>query len=91
MKIEELKQRLEQVADLNGAASLLGWDQQTYMPPAGGPARAEQLATLGRLAHQILTADETATLLESAAVEVASLDPKSDEARLFAVVRRDFD
>ena len=35
----ELKERLAEIADLDGASSLLGWDQQVKMPP-GGAARA---------------------------------------------------
>ena len=30
----------------NSAASLLSWDQETYMPAGGGQARAEQISTL---------------------------------------------
>ena len=46
-KLEQLKERLSVVSDLNGAASLLGWDQQTYMPPGGAAARAIAGAALG--------------------------------------------
>ena len=31
--LDELKARLLEVDDLNGAAALLRWDQTTYMPP----------------------------------------------------------
>jgi hypothetical protein len=31
---------------LQGAVAVLSWDHETYMPPKGGGARAEQLATL---------------------------------------------
>ena len=34
-KYEQLKAILAQVWDLNSASGLLGWDQQTYMPPRG--------------------------------------------------------
>ena len=34
-KLAELKTRLAEINDLNMAASLLGWDQSTYMPPGG--------------------------------------------------------
>lgn len=61
------------------------------MPTGGGDARAHQLATLGRIGHEMLTDDEIGALLESAAVEVASLDPDSDEARIVQVTRRDRD
>ena len=41
-KLQMLKTRLGEIQDLNRAAALLGWDQQTYMPPGGAAARAEQ-------------------------------------------------
>ncbi|MCI0722991.1 MAG: carboxypeptidase M32 [Acidobacteria bacterium] len=90
-KLEELKERLGVVSDLNGAASVLGWDQQTYMPPGGAAARAEQLATLGRLAHEALISDQVGELLEGAAAEVAGSGADSDESCLLRVVRRDYE
>ncbi|MEW6241899.1 MAG: carboxypeptidase M32, partial [Chloroflexota bacterium] len=47
-KLAQLKQIMAEVADLNNAAALLGWDQQTYMPRGGAEARGNQLATLGK-------------------------------------------
>ena len=86
-----LRQRLGRIADVQAAQAVLSWDQETYMPTGGGDARAHQLATLGRIGHEMLTDDEIGALLESAAVEVASLDPDSDEARIVQVTRRDRD
>ncbi len=50
-KLKELKNRLLEINDLNSAANLLEWDQSTYMPPGGAPARARQMATLKRIAQ----------------------------------------
>ncbi len=90
-KLEELKSRLAEVADLAAAAALLEWDQQTYMPPGGAEARGNQLATLNRLAHQKFTSDEVGALIEDLKHEFASADPDSDEARLLRVVARDYE
>jgi carboxypeptidase Taq len=90
-KLEQLKERLAVVSDLNGAASLLGWDQQTYMPPGGAAARAEQLATLGRLAHEALISSEIGELLEGAGTESKDSSSDSDESCLLRVVRRDYE
>ena len=38
-KLNELKMKLQEIDDLNSAASLLYWDQSTYMPPGGAAAR----------------------------------------------------
>jgi carboxypeptidase Taq len=51
-KLAELKARLQEVSDLNSAAAVLNWDQSTYMPPGGAPARGRQMAVLGRIAQE---------------------------------------
>jgi len=86
-----LRERLARIADVQAAQAVLSWDQETYMPAGGGEARAHQLATLGRIGHEMLTDDEIGTLLEGAAAEVSGLDPDSDEARIVLVTRRDRD
>ena len=89
--LEALKARLLEVDDLNAAASLLRWDQTTYMPPGGASARGRQLATLSRLAHERFTETETGRLLDEAARETASLPFESDDASLVRVTRRNWD
>jgi carboxypeptidase Taq len=89
--IDALKTRLLEIDDLGGAASLLRWDQTTYMPNGGAPARGRQIATLSRMAHELFTAPETGRLLEQAEKAVASLPADSDEASLVRVTRRLFE
>jgi carboxypeptidase Taq len=87
--IRQLRERMGELTDLQDAAGLLEWDQQTMMPPRGAGARAESLATLGRLSHELFIAAETGRLLEDAAGELdGDLDGDSDDARLVRVVRR---
>jgi len=89
--LDALKARLLQVDDLGRAASLLQWDQATYMPPGGADARGRQLATLSRLAHEHFTDAETGRLLDAAAKETEGLPFDSDEASLVRVARRSWD
>lgn len=84
-----LRERLAELADLQGASAVLSWDQNTHMPPGGHGARADQLGTLERLAHDKLVSPELAGLLDALEPYAAEADPDSDEARLIAVVRRD--
>jgi len=49
--LQQLRTRLAEISDLNHVSALAGWDQQTYMPPGGSAARAEQSATLQKIAH----------------------------------------
>jgi carboxypeptidase Taq len=90
-EMTRFKQILAEVSDLNNAAALLDWDQQTYMPPRGAIARGHQLATLERLAHLRFTSDEMGSLLEDLKRKAADLDPDSDDARLIRVTARRFD
>ncbi len=89
--VEQLKKRLADVVNLRHAAAVLGWDMQVNMPPGGAEARAEQLALLSRLAHQMFTAEETGRLIEAGEAEVGSADADSDEAAMVRVARHDYD
>lgn len=88
--LNKLKLLLAEISDLSGAQAVLGWDQQTYMPPGGMVDRGNQLATLARLAHQKFTSEEVGRLLEDINNQVSQLDPDSDEARLIKVVQHDY-
>lgn len=90
-KLQELKQRLLEASDLNGAAALLNWDQTTYMPEGGAPARGRQLALLSRLAHERFTDPEIGRLLDALESYGASLPFDSDDAALIRVTRRAYD
>jgi carboxypeptidase Taq len=90
-KLARLKEILAEVADLNGAAALLGWDQQTYMPPGAAEQRGQQTGTLGRIAHEISTSPELGKLLEELKPYGESLDPDSDDARLIHFAIRDYE
>jgi len=87
-RLDGLKQRLAELSDLAHALSLAHWDQQTMMPPGGGEGRAESLATLTRISHEMFVNDETGRLLDGAASELNGADPDGDDARLIALVRR---
>ncbi|MBA3336343.1 MAG: carboxypeptidase M32 [Chloroflexia bacterium] len=89
-KFTDLKTRLTEIHDINGANGLLAWDQRTMMPPAGAAVRAERAATLGRIAHERFTSDEIGTLLEDLRPYEESLPYDSDEASLIRVARRDY-
>ncbi|MFN2148941.1 MAG: carboxypeptidase M32 [Anaerolineales bacterium] len=88
--LEKLRELLGLVSDLGHAAALLGWDQQTYMPPGGAGARAMQLATLSTLAHDHFVSDEMGAAIEGAKSEVKDLDPDSNEVRLVRKAERDY-
>lgn len=90
-KLQELKTRLSEINDIESAASLLYWDQATYMPPGGAAARGRQLATLRHIAHTKFTDPAIGQLLEDLSSYETSLPPDSDEASLIRVTRRDYE
>ena len=61
--LEPLTTKLLEIQRINSAASVLSWDQETYMPAGGGEARAEQIAVLQGIAHQKLVSPEVQGLL----------------------------
>ena len=63
---EKLRTRFARLGNLNGAAAVLNWDAAAIMPSGGSGARAEQVATLALLGHELLCAPEIAELLEQA-------------------------
>jgi len=89
--LKDLKERVGEIQDLDRTSSLLGWDQQVKMPPGGGAVRAEQLATIDRIAHEALTSEEMGRLLDKLAPLEGTLDYDSDEASLIRLVRRDWE
>ena len=89
--LNELKSRLLEINDLLAAGSLLRWDQATYMPRGGAPARSRQSATLHRFAHQQLVDPAMGRLLDALAPFAERLSPDSDDASLIRVARRDFE
>jgi carboxypeptidase Taq len=83
--MDDLLERLAEVADLERAAVALGWDQEVCMPPAGAEGRGEVRATVGRLAHERFINERIGELLEAA-------EPRNElEADVVRVARRDYD
>ncbi len=87
----ELQTRLAEITDLGQTAAILGWDQQVMMPPHGAPVRAEQLTTVGRIAHEKFTSPEIGRLLDSLTAFEEQHAHDSFEASLIRVTRRDWE
>ena len=86
-----LRERLAEISDLGRMFFLAAWDQRVMMPTLGGPARAEAIATLGRLAHERFVGDDIGRLLEKLRSHEESLEYDSDDASLIRVTRRDWE
>jgi len=90
-QLTELKTLLAEVDDLQKAGAVLAWDQQAYMPPGGAPARASQLATLSRLAHERFTSERIGHLLYELSKETSDLPYDDDTVSLVRVLKRDYE
>lgn len=60
---QKFKQLTEKITDISYATSLLNWDQETYIPKKGVKRRAQQIATLSGMAHELSTSQELGDLL----------------------------
>ena len=89
--LRTLRERLAEISDLQRSVAVLFWDQRVTMPPGGAPARAEAVATLGRIAHDRFVDDEIGSLLERLRPLEESLEYDSDDASLIRVTRRDWE
>lgn len=78
MPYAEYQLLTQKAADFNNAAAVLSWDQETYMPPKGFALRGRQLATLASAAHEILTSDHYAELLQ----ELSADESLSEDERI---------
>jgi carboxypeptidase Taq len=87
----EMIRRTREAAVLGSCASLLHWDESTYMPRQGSAFRGEQMGLLARLGHEMTTAPVIGELL--AQIETSDLvrDPQSDAAANVREIRRNYD
>lgn len=70
-----LRQRISDLRALDDTLGLLGWDEETYLPPGAHDGRGEQTAAVESLRHRLLTDDELGDLIDAAA-EGASKDER---------------
>lgn len=87
----ELIRHVKDYSLLNSCASVLGWDERTYMPRCGSAHRAEQMALLARMAHEMLTAPRVGELLVAAEASPLAADKTSAEAANLRNLRRLYD
>ena len=82
-----LHERIASVNDVLNATSLLTWDSRTMMPAGGAETRGQQIATLTRLARDLLLAPATEQALDEAERAVEGLADDSAERRMVEQTR----
>ena len=73
-----LEKQFQRLSRLSHAETFLSWDQQVMMPPGGAEGRAEALAELSGLRHELLTAAMLGDCFEAARSESLSPDQQAN-------------
>src|SRR5262245_48129084 len=88
---DELCSLAREAALIESVEAALGWDERTYMPPAAGEYRAEQMTFLTGLAHQKRTSKRLGDLLGELATSEYSKDPHTDAGATIRELKRQYD
>jgi carboxypeptidase Taq len=83
----ELVQKVQRLSNVTQAGMVLAWDQEVMMPEGGTPARSKQRSALSTVAHEMLTSDEMADLLD----ELEAEDLTDEQAAVVREIRRRHD
>jgi carboxypeptidase Taq len=70
----ELERRFGRMSAINRASAILNWDRSTMMPDGASEDRADQLAILGVMGHEMMVSPDMADLLARAEEGKAALD-----------------
>ncbi|WP_193214704.1 carboxypeptidase M32 [Luteolibacter marinus] len=82
--LDHLRTLARERAVVASAASVIGWDQETYLPGKAYAWRADQISWLSKRAHELATSQAYGEALAAAEAEAAA-------PALVAAMRRDFD
>ncbi len=88
---DNLKTHGRKLALLGSCSAVLGWDEQTGLPPAAANLRGDQLALLAGLRHEQITQPNYREWLEIALDSPLNRDPESDSAAILRALKRDLD
>jgi len=80
-----------QIGTLGSISALVSWDQETYMPPAGAKARAEQTSALAGIIHQRNTSEQLGALISTCEQDSDLNQGDSAEGANIREMRRDYD
>ncbi|HBM15887.1 MAG TPA: carboxypeptidase [Lentisphaeria bacterium] len=85
-RLIKLKGLINEINDINMAAAVLGWDQETYMPAGGINDRADQLSTLSKISHEKFTSKEIGDLIGELKTEITNINDETDDVRLIKLL-----
>ncbi|MBY0308517.1 MAG: carboxypeptidase M32 [Phycisphaerales bacterium] len=88
---QDLVAEQKSVATLTAIGSLLGWDQETYMPPAGAMGRAEQQELLSAITHERRTSKRIGELIAACERDPSIAQQNGAVAASVREMRRDYE
>ena len=88
---DELIRQVKEIALLESCASVLNWDERTYMPRSGALHRAAQVSLLAGMGHEQFTDPRIGELLSRAEDSDLVKDPESESAVNIRELRRVYD
>ena len=90
-RYKELVRTLKEISTLDSAASLLSWDEQTFMPKKGAELRANQASLLARMSHERFTHPWIGEMLREIEGSELTAERYSDSAVNIRWTRRLYD
>ena len=88
---EQLISHARQTSLLSSVEATLDWDERTYMPPAAGPYRAEQVTFLAGLIHARRTDPRIGEWLDQLLESPLAADRHSDTGATIHEFKRQYD
>lgn len=82
---------MHELGTLGSISALVGWDQETYMPPKGTEARSDQSALLAKLMHERATDPKLGEMISVCESDPDLQDPTSAEFANVREMRIDYD
>lgn len=87
----QLVAKMKEVALLESSAGVLGWEERTYMPPAGAELRSEQLSLLAGLSHEKFVHPSVGDLIRQVEESDLMSDAESIVTANMREIRHDYD
>ncbi len=88
---DELIREIKEIALLESCASVLFWDERTYMPRGGAAHRSAQVSMLAGMGHERFTDPRIGELLTEVEASDIIKDPESEAAVNVRELRRAYD
>ena len=85
---KQLLEKYREILIIQQISDLMGWDQETYMPPGAVLQRGEQSAYLAKLAHKKITDPEIGKLLSEIQKKTSKDFTSNYKSKLITKVRR---